>query len=171
MEVVSTHWCRLGICYRLSCNMFSKGTLPFTFMKHLKELMQEKGTESSIKFSVWSVKITFMDPLIIPMVFICFSYGEKAHNKEFSHEIQNLKPLLSLGNITGNLASYGKNSAHFSRPLHLINPSLPNSGERLAIFLLVETASSLKSFTFLFEVFFLWQHDFVNFCICHFLRT
>ena len=96
-----------------------------------------------------------MDPLVIPMVFICFSYGEKAHNKEFSHEIQNSKSLLSLGNITGSLASYGKNSAHFSRPLHLINPSLPNSGERLTSFLLVETASSLKSFTFLFEVFFL----------------
>ena len=45
---------------------------------------------------------------------------------------------LSLGNINRNLASYGKNSAYFSRPLHLINPSLSNSGETLVSLLLVE---------------------------------
>ena len=46
---------------------------------------------------------------------------------------------MSLGNITGNLASFSKNSAYFSQPLHLINPSLSNPGERLASLLHVET--------------------------------
>ena len=46
---------------------------------------------------------------------------------------------LSLGNISGNPASNDKNSAYFSRPLHLINPSLSNSGEKLASLLLIET--------------------------------
>ena len=44
----------------------------------------------------------------------------------------------SLGKITGNLSSYGKNSAYFSRPWHLINSSLSNSGERLESLRLVE---------------------------------
>ena len=62
---------------------------------------------------------------------------------------------LSRGNITGNLASYGKDSAYFSQPLHLINPSLTNSGERPAslllvkkLFCLLRTSSSCLEYSF-----------------------
>ena len=50
---------------------------------------------------------------------------------------------LSRGNITGNLASYGKDSAYFRQPLHLINPSLTNTGERPESLLLVKKLFSL----------------------------
>ena len=51
----------------------------------------------------------------------------------------NLVTGLSLGNMTGNLASYGKSSLYFSRLLHFINPSPFKSEERRASLLLVET--------------------------------
>ena len=80
---------------------------------------------------------------------ICAFLDDNINNKWFVpaewlfsswyHLTINLVTQLSLGNITGNLALYGKNSLYFSRPLHLINPSLSNSGEILASLLLVET--------------------------------
>ena len=52
--------------------MFSKGTSLFDFINE-KESIEEKGTQSSANFSVWSVKITYYlnirDPMITPMPF------------------------------------------------------------------------------------------------------
>ena len=85
----------------------------------------------------------------------------------------NLVKGLSLGNINGNLASYGKNSAYFSQPLYLINPSLNwiFSRKTCKFTTFWNMASSLKSFIFLLEIFFLWWLDCVNLCICHFCWT
>ena len=75
--------------------MFSKGTSLFYFI-NAKESIQGKGTQSSAKFSVWSVKITFIllkcHRSIDNSDAFCFlSCHEKAHdNKEFSRE--NSKP-------------------------------------------------------------------------------
>ena len=75
----------------------------------------------------------------------------------------NLVTELFYGNITGNLVSYGKNSAYFSRLMHLVSPTLSNSGGGLASLMHVEILlSPLKGFIFLFEIFFLW---FVYICV------
>ena len=82
----------------------------------------------------------------------------------------NLATELFYGNITGNLASYGKKSAYFSRLMHLVSPSLSNSGGGLASLMHVEILlSPLKGFTFLFEIFFLWWLGCVYLYICHIL--
>ena len=52
MEVISTHWGRLWLCYRFLCIIFSKGKLLFDLI-NAKESIQEKGTQTSAKFSFW----------------------------------------------------------------------------------------------------------------------
>ena len=51
MEVISTHRHRLRLYYKFLCSMFGKGTSLFDFT-NAKESIQEKGVQSSAKFSV-----------------------------------------------------------------------------------------------------------------------
>ena len=82
----------------------------------------------------------------------------------------NLVTQFFLGNITGNLASYDKNSAYLSRPLHLITPSLFRR-KYCKFTTSWNTDFSLKNFIFLFEIFFLRWLYCVNLCICHLCWT
>ena len=76
MELISTHWCRLWLCCKFLCSMFSKGSQIFDFRKSnitWKLTYKVKYISQIDYFNV-------TDLLIISLIFIFSSCREKAHD-------------------------------------------------------------------------------------------
>ena len=73
MELISTHWCRLWLCCKFLCSMFSKGSQTFNIRK------PNITWKLTYKVKYW-LFINVTDPLIILLIFIFSSCREKAHD-------------------------------------------------------------------------------------------